>query len=75
MTAERARKKVFVRANLRLQNKDYKKRAFIAWDPDSVESHGCLDSGDDRGGDGPFESGDEVDDDPLGDDAEDGGGL
>lgn len=73
MSTERARKQVFVRANLRLQHKDYKKPAFIAWDPDSVESDGCLDSGDESGDEGPIESGDELDDSFVGGDSQDVG--
>ena len=72
MSTERARKQVFVRANLRLQHKDYKKPAFIAWDPDSVESDGP--GSDDEGGDeGPAPSGDEPDDSFEGGDSQDMG--
>lgn len=46
MHPERARKQVFVRANLRLGTKDYTKKTFIQWDPDSVESDGHIGSGD-----------------------------
>ena len=46
MNPERARKQAFVRANLRLQSKDYTKKSFIGWDPDSVESDGHVGSGD-----------------------------
>lgn len=62
MGTERARKQVFVRANLRLQHKDYTKRAFIAWNPDSVESDGGLDSGAESGDDGSIQ-GEEYDSD------------
>lgn len=44
------------------QHKDYKKRAFIAWDPESVESGGGPDSGDEGGDDDPIESGDDFED-------------
>ena len=40
--ADKAKKLVFVRANLKLLANDYTKRPFIAWDPDSVESDGFL---------------------------------
>ncbi|CAN0288814.1 unnamed protein product, partial [Ascophyllum nodosum] len=43
--ADKAKKLVFVRANLKLVANDYTKRPFIAWDPDSVESDGFLGSG------------------------------
>lgn len=46
MGPERATKQAFVRANLRLQNKDYTKRTFIQWDPESVDSDGHIGSGD-----------------------------
>ena len=59
MSTERARKQVFVRANLRLQLKDYEKREFIAWDPDAEQSDGL--GSEDESGD-PIESGDELDD-------------
>ncbi|CAM9448313.1 unnamed protein product [Ectocarpus sp. 4 AP-2014] len=61
MSVERAQKQVFVRANLRLQHKDYKKRAFIAWDRDAVESDGSVDSDDE--GEDAIENGDGSDDD------------
>ena len=38
----KAKKLVFIRANLKLVEKDYDHRPFIAWDPDSVESDGFL---------------------------------
>ena len=38
----KAKKLVFVRANLKLVAKDYDARPFIAWAPDSVESNGFL---------------------------------
>ena len=43
--ADKAKKLVFVRANLKLLANDYTKRPFIAWDPGSVESDGFLGSG------------------------------
>ena len=46
--ADKAKKLVFVRANLKLLANDYTKRPFIAWDPDSVESDGFLGSGEDE---------------------------
>ena len=46
MGADKAKKLVFVRANLKLLANDYTKRPFIACDPDSsVESDGFLGSG------------------------------
>lgn len=49
MGPERARKVIFVWANLRLQNEDFKKRKFTGWGPESVESD--FASGDDCCGD------------------------
>lgn len=46
MGPERARKTVFIRANLRFQSKEYTKRPFIAWNPDSVESDGYMGASD-----------------------------
>lgn len=46
MGPERSAEQVFGRANLRVQLKDHTKRAFIAQDLESVECHGCTDSGD-----------------------------
>ena len=42
LTSDKAKKLVFVRANLKLEAKDYDPRPFIAWDPESVESDGFL---------------------------------
>lgn len=52
MNPERARKQVFVRANLRLESKDYTKKSFIEWKPDSVESDGHTGSDDEIESDG-----------------------
>ena len=42
ISTAKAKKVVFVRANLKLVPKDYDPRPCIAWDPDSVESDGFL---------------------------------
>lgn len=73
MSTERARKQVFVRANLRLQHKDYKKKAFLSWNKDAEESDGDLDSGAESGDEGPIESGDDLDDSFVGGDSQDMG--
>lgn len=60
---ERTRKLGFVRANLRLQSRDYAKKALIAWDPDSVESDGYMGNGSDVNDDpSDSEDGEESDD-------------
>lgn len=56
MGPERAKKLVFVRANLRLQSKEFPKRLFMAWDPEAVESDGHLGSGEEPSDDSESES-------------------
>lgn len=45
LSAEKAKKLVFVRADLELLVNDYTNRPFIAWGPDSVDSECLLGSG------------------------------
>ena len=52
MRPECTRKQVFARADLRLESKDYTKKTFIGWDPDSVESDGHIEGGDEYDDDG-----------------------